>query len=554
MSPRPLRAGDAAIACGLFGATLTLLVRTAPAIGYARDEGIYFLAADAYGRWFRALVDRPAEALGRASIDLHWGVNHEHPPLLKALFALSHEALAGAFAAPGTAYRLPAMVLASALVALVATWGTQIAGRAAGLAAAGVLLAMPRVFFHAHLACFDVPVTALFTATAYAWWRATTTRGAGWPAACALLFGATLAAKHNAWFLPFLFGAHGVAIAVAHRAGGGNAWAAARRPLLVLAASIAAGPLVLWASWPWIWHDTAARVAEYVGFHLHHEFYNMELLGETYWRPPFPRSYAPIMTLATVPATTLALAAAGVGLTVARAARALRAATARLALVPEGRLGAAVLWILAVLVSYAPWLSDGTPIFGGTKHWMTAYPFLALLAGVGVAAAVRRARAALGARSGPRALAIAAATTALAVAPGALTTARSHPWGLTAYTPLVGGAPGAASLGLNRTFWGVATASAAPWLAEHAPPDARVYPHDTIAMAWDQMIEDGTLRADLARVGSVSGADVALQHHEMHMQGQEYQAWIALGTTRPALVLGPDGVPVLLVYERARRR
>ena len=31
--------------------------------------------------------------------------------------------------------------------------------------------ALPRVFFHAHLACFDVPVAALFVTTAYAYAR-----------------------------------------------------------------------------------------------------------------------------------------------------------------------------------------------------------------------------------------------------------------------------------------------------------------------------------------------------------------------------------------------
>jgi 4-amino-4-deoxy-L-arabinose transferase-like glycosyltransferase len=247
MRPRRLRRIDAAIAAALAGGTTTLLVGTAPAIGYARDEGIYFVAADAYGRWFRELAARPAEAVGRAAVDLHWSVNHEHPPLLKALFALSHEAFGAALGVEGTSYRLPAIVLAAALVALVFAWGTQVAGRAAGLVAAGSLLAMPRVFFHAHLACFDVPVTALFTATTYAWWRAfgaRAARGAGWPAACALLFGATLAAKHNAWFLPFLFSAHTLTRVAAARASRSPAWPAARRPLAVLALALVVGPLV----------------------------------------------------------------------------------------------------------------------------------------------------------------------------------------------------------------------------------------------------------------------------------------------------------------------
>ena len=33
----------------------------------------------------------------------------------------------------------------------------------------------------------------------------------------------------------------------------------------------------------------------------------MEFLGETYWKPPMPRLYAWVMTVATVPAITLVL-------------------------------------------------------------------------------------------------------------------------------------------------------------------------------------------------------------------------------------------------------
>lgn len=553
MTARRTRRSDLAVAGGLFTATLAVLLSTARSIGYARDEGFYFVAANAYGRWLRLLVQDPGNAVSAAVVDLHWGVNHEHPPLLKTLFALSHEVLGQGlhvFASEGTSYRFPAMVSAALLVALLYLWGTRVAGRAAGVVAAATFLAMPRVFFHAHLACFDVPVTALFTATTFAWWRSLERKGLRWPLACALLFGATLSAKHNAWFLPILFAAHTAALAVGAAVGGRGAWRTARRPLAILGAALAIGPVVLWISWPWIWRDTAARVGEYVAFHLHHDFYNMEFLGQTYWRPPFPRTYAPLMTLATVPATTLVLAASGLGPRLWAGLRAL----ARRDGPDFARHRVFVLWLGAILIGYGPWTGASTPIFGGTKHWLTAYPFIALFAGVGFAAAVARLRRALGPRSRPTGgRGLAAALALVVVAPGAATTARAHPWGLTSYTPLVGGPPGAATLGLNRTFWGYTTASAAPWLEANAPAEARVYPHDTLGAAWDRMVQGGILRRDLRRTGNVAGADVALQHHEMHMQGQEYQAWIALGTTRPGAVLGPDGVPVLLVYRRSGR-
>ncbi len=213
-----------------------------------------------------------------------------------------------------------------------------------------------------------------------------------------------------------------------------------------------------------------------------------------------------------------------------------------------------LLWTLAVLVSYAAWLRASTPIFGGTKHWMTAYPFLALFAGEGVrraSAAIREELEILG--RGRIGIAASAAAVVLCIASPMEQALAAHPFGLSAYTPLVGGAPGAATLGLNRTFWGYTTGSLVDYLNREVPPNGKVYPHDTLYVSWDMLKRDGKLRPDIQAVGSAEEADIALYHHEMHMQGQEYQAWIAFGTVRPDVVAGLDGVPVIWAYKRKPR-
>src|SRR5207249_4794750 len=68
---------------------------------------------------------------------------------------------------------------------------------------------------------------------------------------------------------------------------------------------------VLLLLWPWMWFDPIARFKEYFAFHLHHVYYNFEFLGRNYNKPPFPKSFAFISTLLTVPVTTLALALVG---------------------------------------------------------------------------------------------------------------------------------------------------------------------------------------------------------------------------------------------------
>jgi 4-amino-4-deoxy-L-arabinose transferase-like glycosyltransferase len=570
-----LEAVDAFVALVLGGGYVTWLLRTCDNLGYARDEGFYFQAAGSYGRWFETLFANRAAALQRGAVDGAWAANHEHPALIKSLFALSNLLLQKRhhlFAMEGTSFRFPAIVLAGCVIALVYVWGTQARGRVAGIAAAVLLATMPRFFFHAHLACFDVPIVTMWTLAAYTYWRSLRDGGVAWPVLAGICFGLALDTKHNSWFLPFACTAHFAALQawallartrLAARIPLPPApWVTLRRGLVALSCMALLGPLVFVALWPWIWHDTLPRLKDYANFHLNHEYYNMEFLGRNYWKPPMPRGYAWVMTLATVPVITLALFAVGVGTRV-------RAWLVREKVAREDARGAVdpmatdVLWLIGLVINYVMWLSPQTPIFGGTKHWMTAYPFLALFAGAGVSAVVRAARrellrvrhrAPLARRLARVWWAPAALTCACVFAAPLAETVHSHPWGLTSYTPLVGGAAGAARLGLNRGFWGYTTGAVADFLNREAPPNASIFVHDTAGASWDMLVRDGRIRRDIHPAWGVVGATLGLYHHELHMLGHEYQYWTAFGTVRPVDVAGLDGVPVIVVYEDPRAR
>jgi hypothetical protein len=313
---------------------------------------------------------------------------------------------------------------------------------------------------------------------------------------------------------------------------------------------VSVGPLMLYATWPWIWHDTGKRLAQYVRFHAHHVYYNMECVGETYFEPPMPRGYAWLMTLGTVPLVTLCCFVVGLMVT-GLAAWSRHGGTRRSPDLSRTRDAAAPsLWLLCIVVSYAPWLSSGTPIFGGTKHWLTAYPFISLFAGRGFVWVVEQIRTlACGARPGfKRALPWVVAA-ALLCAPAVMTW-HSHPYGLSAYTPLVGGAPGAATLGLNRTFWGYTTGAVQGFLNAEASDGDRVFVHDTTAESFRTLQLDRRLNKTLRPWWSVSGSKFALYHHEQHMSRVEHMIWVDYGTTRPAHVGTFDGVPVVWVYRR----
>jgi 4-amino-4-deoxy-L-arabinose transferase-like glycosyltransferase len=522
---------DRLLALGLFAGYLALLLGTAGSLGFMRDEGFYFTAARSYGDWLELLFRAPSEALSRATSDRYWAVNHEHPSLMKLLFALCNRLFSGCFAQPSSSFRFPAMALSSLAVAVTFDWGKRLGGRAAGLVAALSFAFLPRVFFHAHLACFDLPVCALWLVTSYVYSRSLESRGWRWALAAGAAYGLLLDTKHNSWLFPFALLLHFASTEAFARLRAGQPttelW---RRVPKAWATMLLIGPLVCYALWPWLWHDTAARVREYVAFHTGHEYYNMEFLGRTYWKPPMPRAYAPVMTLATVPGTTLLLALVG----------------GVWALLRERRADYA-LWAVSIGVSYAPWLSSATPIFGGTKHWVCAYPFLCLFAGLGFTRVVAAVKS-----FAPR-LARPALLGACVLAPSVVMALHAHPFGLSAYTPLVGGAPGAATLGLNRTFWGYTTESLSPFIDRRAPRRGSVYVHDTALASFAMFEADGRLRRDLRGTLDIAASDLALYHHEPHMSRVEQQIWLAYGSVAPDAIATFDGVPVAWAYARRKR-
>jgi 4-amino-4-deoxy-L-arabinose transferase-like glycosyltransferase len=555
MSSRRLDWKDDLLGAGLALGAMTLLLVTVGNLGYARDEGFYFAAADTYARWFDLLFTNPKLAFDRKTIDNIWRVNSEHPGLIKSLFALSNLLLQKKlhlFAMEGTSYRFPGIALAGAAVALVYRFGAEVRGRLAGVFAAAALFFVPAYFYHAHLACFDVPVVTMFLLVVYTYWKSMDRGGWAWPVATGISFGLALDTKHNAWFLPILFIVHFLIVVLRAKWTGQKVKPLVERAMTTFGCMAFFGPLVMYALWPWIWHDTLPRLRAYANFHLHHDYYNMEFLGQNYWKPPMPRLYAPVMTAATVPMITLALFFVGLAYCAVVEVKRLRGQGSS----RKDDAGVFLLWLCAAGISYGAWVFPTTPIFGGTKHWMTAYPFFALFGGIGLSYLVTLLRLELrrmkntSLRKAARGPIAAGALFTTAIAAPVAETWGSHPWGLSSYTPLVGGAKGAATLGLNRTFWGYTTGAVVDYLNREVPKNGTVYMHDTAWPAWEMLQKDGRLRKDIRGTGSVHEAMFALYHHEQHMLGQEYQAWVAYGTVAPDHIAGLDGVPVIWVYRK----
>lgn len=574
---RVLRSSDRTVAALVFALTLAALVFGSRTQGNTRDEGYYFDAAELYWSWYGDLVENtlaghPQRSFTRAAVDKGFGYNHEHPALMKSLFGLSWRVLHRCHCPeqPGrhpmgyahkhttlglldeeTALRLPTHILTAFMAMCLFLMGAAAWSPAAGLVAAVLGVAAPRLFFDAQLAAFDAPIAAFWVIVVYAYWRAIDEPDWGWRVG--VLFGLALATKHNAFFIPFVLAPHFAFVAWQRRS------LPSLRPFIYMATL---GVFVYFACWPWLWFDTVNRFREYAAFHIHHVYYNMEYLGTNYNKPPFPSSFPYVMTAFTLPVTTLVLAVAGAVLLIIHWRNDRRAnpdAARALGTRATGFLvGINALFPMAILTV------TRAPIFGATKHFHATIPYLALLAGYAVhvlsralAGVSRDPRAVVPGGDRRRAGLFAVALTVVACAPALAETWRSHPYALSHYNLLAGGPAGGADLGLNRQFWGYATRGVLPWIDQHANPRAQVYWHDTNQAQLNMHVREQRLRADIGNTGleenGVKASDIALVIHEKHFNKYEYWIWDFYGVTRPSLVLDDEGVPLVTVYERPRK-
>jgi len=502
------------------------------------------------------------------------------------------------FARESTAFRFPAILLAGLGVALVYGFARRFVGPWAAAGAAVLSVAQPHYFFHAQISCFDAPIAVMALLVALAYWKSL--RSPRWGILCGVFYGFALATKHNAWLIPCFLLVHylwirrndfrwepskGSQTLPRWCAAGGAGGLPTRRFLrlrpprvpLAFLSMASLGPIVLFALWPWLWHAPVARTREWVQRHTQHEHYNFEYLGQNWNLPPSPKqtgqwllraTFPFVSTAFTVPVTTLALAAAGTVVLARRRRKSEASDEPSLVNSEPPEPGARASWLRpGADVDLAPGIFlavqilgplgilalPSTPIFGGVKHFLPAMPFLAMVAGVGLAWITRQATSLV--RPSRLRQALPAALVVLLCLPAVTETQRSHPDGLGHYNLLAGGFAGGASLGMNRQFWGYSVLPLLPWITAHRPPSNHIYWHDVLHDALIMYARDGRLPVAIGDVGVgeplVAQADLGVVILEKHFAVYEYLHWESYQTTRPAQVYAHEGVPFVVVYQRA---
>lgn len=543
---------DVGIAIAFLLATTALMLATAD-IGYTRDDTFYFHAAREYAGWFEffwanLLEGKVLASFTQEAIDAHWSYNPEHPALIKGLFAVSWLLMYKTWGLMGeaVAMRFPAMVFAGGVTAVTYLLCLEITGRRlASVVAAATFILLPHFFFYGHLACFDIPITAMWAAVGYAWWRSLDS--VRWAILAGVFFGIALSTKLNAFFLPFVVVGHAL-------------WWRMRDPRL---ASIPwfkrlwpfpaglwwmaiLGPVLFLVLWPRHWFNTVERITWYMNFHLTHEHYHIDYFGRFLIEPPFPIAFPFVLTAITTPIVVLGLTVWGL------VAWWRRPALARTAQDEElWRAPGAFLFLFAFL-PFAVIAMPNSPIFGGVKHWMNAWPFLLVLLAWGLDDLIQRARTLPGAMGSPKLWAPLLSVALLA--PVITATRTSHPAQIAWYNEVIGGVTGAADRGAMRNFWGYSAHLVLPWLNENTERNARLHSHNSTSWAMRQYQAEGMLRDDLRQARDLRDTDWVLYHHpKTWIPINEPNLWERLGSQAPATVGTLYGVPLLSVYRNAWR-
>jgi 4-amino-4-deoxy-L-arabinose transferase-like glycosyltransferase len=439
---------------------LAVGVLTVGDIGITWDEPNYFGSSYLYLSWFGNVFENPSEWW--SSIDRFWEQSHEAPPFFK-LWALPFAGVGVLFfgtenlEAVGDFYRMASYALFLISIHVAFRFVREEFGSAAAWGTAFSMPLIPVVFGFARLGQLDGAVAAMYAISAVLLFRLM--RGEGgkrriiWTG---LVVGMAFATKLNVF--PVVLAA--------------ILWAAIfwreRSVFVRLFASFGVGAIAFFAVWPWLWREPVSRTLDFLTWTsgLQNERLTY-YLGEWWAGAPF---HYPLAALVVFVPLVVALAGT-VG-----AARLFRTAGSP-----------ASAWLLVNLALVLAVAGSGlTPVYGGPRQFLAAFPLWAMCAGIGLGWLVNRFRIKL-----PAALVVYAA---LAL-PGIIWTGTEN--SLEYYGEAVGLVPGANALGFETTYLANTYEPAVRWVNENAPEDATVYVQAGTYPVAESYRRTGEMREDL---------------------------------------------------------
>ncbi|HIF00310.1 MAG TPA: hypothetical protein EYG03_27385 [Planctomycetes bacterium] len=302
----------------------------------------------------------------------------DFPPLGRVILGAAHQATS--WAIPGaekSTFNVPAARLGSCFalavtVLLLMEFVRRRYDMATAIAAAVLLLLMPRVIGHARLATQEMGTVLAWLATLVpllAWWTKDTPPTNRQSLISGLLWGLLMLTKVQGLLLPPLV----------------IVWAiwcfrwSAIRPLALWGVT---GLVVFYAGWPWLWLDPLGHTLQYVKTTADRPTtLYVWYLGQRFADKAVPWHFPFVMTLATLPVSVMLFA--------------LWRVCARQFTKVETLAVASVLWPLIVFAV------PGTPVYDGVRLYVVIMPLIAFIAARGLVSALRLISGRLREFSGP---------------------------------------------------------------------------------------------------------------------------------------------------------
>ena len=478
-------------------------------------------------------IDTTAKLLGPRALAWFWPFAreepHGHPPfyaivgLLGDVFVPGWETLPRARFGPMLAFGLAGGALFGFLAG---RWGAG-----AGLMASGAWLLQPNLFGHGHYATLDGLLASLWVGGLLTFTRAVEAPlRAGrwaWAVAFGVLCGWAADTKLTGWFLPIPC----VVWAL---------WARDRRATRVLAVAGVVGAVTLFACNPCWWNDPLTGVERFFRSNLNRAKtipIAVEFLGRVYETPreSLPWYNTLVWTVMVTPVGFLGFALVGAGRAAVDAVRSwLPRRDARTGVAVDGFAILALMhWGFLLLLRAMP----HTPGHDGVRLFLPAFGMVAILAGYGGRLALR---------SFPiwgRGL------IAASLIEGVASVALLMPTPLAYFSPIVGGPPGAAALGMEPTyFWDGLTDDAIAFLNENTPPGRQVK-FSSFPTSWFYLKQSGKLRAPIWPIDPGVPRWYVLQNRPGSWSDFDRELF---RTARPAYQVTKFGVPLVLIYPLPR--
>lgn len=478
--------------------------------GITWDEPIYFKGGDAYVSWIQRPIFTDKDKFFQAT------AADVHPPFRKLLAGITHDVLTTKLQIIDNTrgYRISSLLFIFPFIFVFSYVAIGYLGYTFGMCIPILFSLLPHVFYLTPLVTLDYAVTAL-------WFVAVVTGIKGmksyrWLTISALCTGFAMLIRLHGFVVLISVGMLWLVFFWKKLTGKDSF----RQKLFFTAPMwyvlfLALGVFI--AGWPWLWTSTLPHLKEYFFLQTSHPGVPVMIFGHVYTHVAW--WYVPIMFFVTTPAFVLSFFLLG-SWYILKKGSVMDRIILWFAVFP-------MLFFMLPLVNRYDWI----------RLFLPAFPFVCLVAGRGMVVAVQLLKKKMRILGTVIIIFLWMATLYTSVI-------RIHPWESAYYNELVGGIPGAHTLGFETEFWGNAYLGILPWMNANKKDMMCVTP---TAMPFYYYQAMGQVEAGVvfnAGLGACKYAVVLMR------QGLLDPFFTKMMETRkPVYVVSIQGVPLVGVYD-----